>query len=72
MSTGKREADLLALMRGEREVHDRCRDAVAMIDLEATKETIPARRPRRIYYCATGVETPMFEPCKEMKDQSDI
>jgi hypothetical protein len=24
--------------------------------------------PEPIYYCATGVEMPAFEPCKEMKD----
>jgi len=29
-------------------------------------------RPEPIYYCATGVETLAFEPCKEMKDQRDI
>jgi hypothetical protein len=25
-----------------------------------------------IYYCSTGVEMPIFEPCKEMKDQKNI
>lgn len=25
-----------------------------------------------IYYCATGVGMPAFEPCKEMMDQRDI
>ena len=29
-------------------------------------------RPETIYYCATGVEMPAFEPCKEMKSQTDI
>jgi hypothetical protein len=28
--------------------------------------------PEPIYYCATGVEMPAFEPCKEMKSLSDI
>jgi hypothetical protein len=31
-----------------------------------------APRPEPIYYCATGVEMPMYEPCKEMKGQRDI
>jgi hypothetical protein len=31
-----------------------------------------APRPEPIYYCATGVEMPEFEPCKEQKDQRDI
>jgi len=38
-------------------------------------ETLAARRPSHrepIYYCATGDEMPLFEPCKEMKSQSDI
>jgi hypothetical protein len=25
-----------------------------------------------IYYCSTGVEMPLFEPCKEMKDRKNI
>ena len=29
-------------------------------------------RPEPIYYCATGVEMPAFEPCKEMKSLRDI
>jgi hypothetical protein len=29
-------------------------------------------RPEPIYYCSTGVEMPMYEPCKEMKGQRDI
>jgi hypothetical protein len=29
-------------------------------------------RPEPVYYCATGIEMPMFEPCKEMKGQRDI
>lgn len=29
-------------------------------------------RPAAIYYCSTGTELPMFEPCKEMKDRRDI
>ena len=31
-----------------------------------------ASRPEQIYYCATDVEMPAFEPCKEMKGQRDI
>jgi len=30
------------------------------------------RPPEPIYYRATGVEMPAFEPCKEMKGQRDI
>jgi hypothetical protein len=29
-------------------------------------------RPEPIYYCSTGVEMPMYGPCKEMKGQRDI
>jgi hypothetical protein len=29
-------------------------------------------RPEPIYYCATGEEIPLYEPCKERKDQRDI
>jgi hypothetical protein len=38
-------------------------------------ETLAAQRPPRpepIYYCGTGVEMPLYEPCKERKDQRDI
>jgi hypothetical protein len=31
-----------------------------------------APRPESIYYCATGVEMPPFDPCKDRKDQRDI
>jgi hypothetical protein len=31
-----------------------------------------APRPEPIYYCATGVEVPAFEPCKEMKAERNI
>ena len=31
-----------------------------------------APRPEPIYYCATRVEMPPFEPCKEMNGQRDI
>jgi hypothetical protein len=34
--------------------------------VEAMKATDP------IYYCATAVETPAFEPCKEIKGRRDI
>jgi hypothetical protein len=32
----------------------------------------PTPRPEPIYYCATGVEMPMYEPCKDRKEQKDI
>jgi hypothetical protein len=38
---------------------------------EATAKP-PAPRPEPIYYCATGEEMPLYEPCKEMKGQRDI
>jgi hypothetical protein len=31
-----------------------------------------APRPEPIYYCATGEEIPLYEPCKDMKAQRDI
>ena len=30
------------------------------------------KRPEPIYYCATGVEMPLYEPCKEMKAERNI
>jgi hypothetical protein len=38
---------------------------------EATAKP-PAPRPEQIYYCATGEEMPLYEPCKDQKDQRDI
>ena len=38
-------------------------------------ETLAAQRPPHpepIYYCATGDEMPLFEPCKEMKAERNI
>jgi hypothetical protein len=32
----------------------------------------PKPRPEPIYYCATGEEIPLYEPCKERKGQRDI
>ena len=34
----------------------------------------PVRQAREssIYYCATGEEIPLYEPCKDRKDQRDI
>jgi hypothetical protein len=29
-------------------------------------------KPEPIYYCATGAEMPLYEPCKDRKDQRDI
>jgi hypothetical protein len=45
------------------------------IGMAIHNEAIAQQRPPRpepVYYCATGVEMPMFEPCKEMKDQRNI
>jgi hypothetical protein len=33
---------------------------------------VPEARKSSIYYCATGLEIPMHEPCGEMKGQRDI
>jgi hypothetical protein len=38
---------------------------------EATAKQ-PAPRLEPIYYCATGEEMPLYEPCKDRKDQRDI
>jgi len=38
-------------------------------------ETLAAQRspqPEPIYYCATGKEMPLYELCRDRKDQSDI
>jgi hypothetical protein len=46
--------------------------AVGMaIHSEATAKP-PAPRPEPIYYCATGEEMPLYEPCRDRKDQRDI
>jgi hypothetical protein len=44
--------------------------AMAIHNEALAKQQTP--RPDPIYYCATGVEFPAFEPCKEMKAQRDI
>ena len=31
-----------------------------------------ASHPEQIYYCATGEEMPLYEPCKDRKDRRDI
>ena len=33
---------------------------------------VPQARESSIYYCATGEEIPLYEPCRERKDQRDI
>jgi hypothetical protein len=38
---------------------------------EATAKP-PTPRPEPIYYCATGEEIPLYEPCKERKDERNI
>jgi hypothetical protein len=38
---------------------------------EATAKA-PAPPPEPIYYCATGVEMPAFERCRDRKDQRNI
>jgi hypothetical protein len=46
-----------------------------VIGMAIHNETLAAQRPLQpepIYYCATGDEMPLYEPCKERKDQRDI
>jgi hypothetical protein len=46
-----------------------------VIGMAIHNETLAAQRPPQpepIYYCATGDEMPLFEPCKDRKDQRDI
>ena len=46
-----------------------------MIGMAIHNETLAAQRPPQpepIYYCATGDEMPLFEPCKEMKAERNI
>jgi hypothetical protein len=38
---------------------------------EATAKP-PAPRPEPIYYCDTGEELPMYEPCKDRKAERNI
>jgi hypothetical protein len=41
------------------------------VHTEATAKP-PAPHPAQICYCATGEEMPLYEPCKDRKDQRDI
>jgi hypothetical protein len=43
---------------------------VAIHNEAIAQQSVP--RPEPIYYCATGLEMPSFEPCKERKDQRGI
>ena len=46
-----------------------------MLGMAIHNETLAAPRPpppEPIYYCATGDEMPLYEPCKDRKDQGDI
>ena len=46
-----------------------------VVGMAIHNETLAAQRPsdpEPIYYCATGDEMPLYEPCKERKDQRDI
>ena len=46
-----------------------------VVGMAIHSETLAAQRqpqPEPIYYCATGEEIPLYEPCKDRKDQRDI
>ena len=46
-----------------------------VIGMAFHNETLAAQhttRPESIYYCATDEEIPLYEPCKDRKDQRDI
>jgi hypothetical protein len=46
-----------------------------VVGMAIHNETLAAQRPPHpepIYYCATGDEMPLFEPCKEMKAERNI
>ena len=46
-----------------------------VVGMAIHNETLAAQRPplpEPIYYCATGDEMPLYEPCKDRKDQRDI
>jgi hypothetical protein len=46
-----------------------------VVGMAIHNETLAAQRPPHpepIYYCATGEEIPLYEPCKDKKDQRDI
>jgi len=49
-----------------------CAAAVASAASLERRRSALAPRPERIYYCATGVEMPLYEPCNDRKDQRDI
>jgi hypothetical protein len=33
---------------------------------------VPQARESSIYYCATGEEMPLYEPCRDRKERRDI
>ena len=46
-----------------------------VIGMAIHNETLAAQHPPHpapIYYCATGEEIPLYEPCKDRKDQRDV
>ena len=46
-----------------------------VIGMGIHNETLAAQRPplpEPIYYCATGEEIPLYEPCRDRKNQRDI
>jgi hypothetical protein len=51
-----------------------CAGALA-VGMAIHNETLAAQRPLRpepIYYCATGEEMPLYEPCNDRKDQRGV
>jgi hypothetical protein len=45
---------------------------MAIHDEALANHRVPQTRESSMFYCATGVEFPAFEPCKEMKAERNI
>ena len=56
------------------EFHTKAAQALEDVERRLAEAIAQQHTPRTetIYCCATGVEMPAFEPCKEMKSQTDI
>jgi hypothetical protein len=46
--------------------------AIGMAIHNEANHLVPQARESSIYYCATGQEMPLYEPCRDRKEQRDI
>src|SRR5215469_8475658 len=46
--------------------------AIGIANEAHANHLVPQARESSIYYCATGEEMPLYEPCRDRKEQRDI